>query len=199
MRRDAWPHAVGEEPFDALPELREALEPGRRVGAEDLEVDRGAQTEIRAGDRRRAAVAAVADGRDAGREALRGAEPRDVDVLVPADPRLALDVQRDPLGEVAEAVAETAVDRVLEVRVGVDEARDDHRVLVVRAGTELVGGADRGDAAVLDRDCAVLDRRALDRKHPVGGKDLAHGSVRLAASVRGARRSTSTPSQIEPS
>ena len=105
----------------------------------------------RTGDRGRAAVAAVADRGHARGEALRGAEPRDVDVLLPADPRLALDVQRDPLREVAEPVAEASVDRVLEVRVRVHEARDDHRVLVVRAFAELLGRTDRGDASVLDR------------------------------------------------
>ena len=67
-----------------------------------------------------------------------------------------------------EPVAEAGVDGVLEVRVRVDEAGDDHRARVMRPGAELVDGADRGDAPVLDRDGAPLDRRALDGKHPVG-------------------------------
>ena len=68
---------------------------------------------------------------------MRGSELRDVDVLVPADPRLALDVQCDPLGKVAEAVTEASVHRVLEVRVRVHEAGNDHRVVVARAFTEI--------------------------------------------------------------
>ena len=154
---------VENDRLDAIPDLGEVLERRRRICAEDLEVDGGAQAELRAGHRGRAAVAAVADGRHAGREALRGSEPRDVDVLVPADPRLALDVQGDPLGEVAEPVAEACVHRVLEVRVRVDEARDDHRLFVARAGAELVGSADRGDAPVA---------RSRPRRRSIGGPSI---------------------------
>jgi len=85
------------------------------IGAEDLEIDRGAQAELGAGDRGCAAVAAVTDRRDTGGKALRGSELRNVDVLVPADSRLALDVQGDPLREVSEPIAEASVHGVLEV------------------------------------------------------------------------------------
>ena len=90
--------------------------------------------------------------------------------LVAADPRLALDVQREPRREV-EPVAEARVDRVLEVRVRVDEARDDRRVLEALARSELGRRADRRDPPVLDAHRAVADRRALDGEHPVGGED----------------------------
>ena len=203
MRRDARAHALGERVAHAVANLGEACERGAGIGTEDLDVDRCPQAQLGARNRRGAAEAAIPDGGHTGRETLRRAELRDVDELVPADPCLALDVQGDPLREVAEPVTEAAVDGVLEVRVRVDEARDDHRVVVARALPELFGGADRGDPAILDRDRAVLDRRALDRQDPVSGDDPVHGSVRLAASACGsacgARRSISTASQIEAS
>ena len=81
-------------------------------------------------------------------------------------------MQADPLCE-AEAVAEARVHVVLEVRVGVDEARQDHRFLVVDGVAELLSLPDGGDraASVVDLDGAVADRRALDGNHPVGGED----------------------------
>src|SRR3954451_22996158 len=199
MRRDAGADAVRQRVGHALPPGGEALQCRRRVGAEDLQVDSRPQPELRAGHRGRAAVAAVPDGRDAGGETLGRAETGDVDVLVPADARLALDVQRDPFGEIPEPIPEAAVDGVLDVRVRIDETGQQHRVLVVHAGRELVTRSDSRDPAVLDRYGAVADRRAFDRKHPVGGKDSAHGSLRLAASIRASRRSNTTDNQIESS
>ena len=175
------------------------LERSSWIGAEDLEIDRGAQAEIRAGDRGCAAVAAVADGRDTGGQALRGSEPRDVDVFVPADPRLALDVQRDPFREIAEPVAEAPVHRVLEVRVRVHEPGNDHGVVMARSFAELLDRPDGDDAPVLDQDRAGLDRRPLDGKDPVGRENLVQASVTLAGSGRAARLSISTASQIDPS
>ena len=58
--------------------------------------------------------------------------------------------------------------------------------------------ADLDDPSVLPGDEAVLERRAVDREHPVGGDRLAHVS-RAAALSRAARRSSSTESQIETS
>src|SRR2546430_1095867 len=75
----------------------------------------------------------------------------------------------------------------------------DDRVLVVDALPEASCRAHPDDPPVLDRDRAALDRRAFDGQHPVRREDLAHGSDRLAASIRGDRRSISTDSQIEPS
>ena len=167
-------------------ERRDARERRLRVGAERLEVDDRAQPEVGAGDRGRAAEGAVADRGHARAQRLGRAEPRDRDVLVEADPALALHVARDPGREVGEAVAEAAVDRVLDVRVRVDEPRQDRAALVARAGAELGRRADRRDAAVLDRHRAVLDRRALDRQDPVGGEDVRHagsGSGRRAAAL----------------
>src|SRR5207249_9689584 len=99
----------------------------------------------------------------------------------------------------AESVAEAAVHGVLEVRVGVDEARHDRGVLEPLALAQLGRGADGGDAPVLDRHRAVLDRRSLDRQHPVRGQDAGHGSLMPAASESGAgrRRSSSMASTIE--
>src|SRR6266508_2224227 len=88
---DADPGGAG-----VLSALGEALEPGFDVAAEHLEIHDAAQAELRASQGRGPAVAGVAHRRDAGGEALRGAEERDRYVLVPADPRLALDVEPNP-------------------------------------------------------------------------------------------------------
>src|SRR2546429_1973424 len=176
------------------------LERPGRIGAEDLEIDGGAEAELSTGDRRCTAVTAVADGRDAGGETLRGSELRDVDVRSPVDPRLALDVERDPFREVTEPVAEAPVHGVLEMRVRVHEPGHDDGVVVARAFAEIIGLTDGGDASALDHDGAGLDRRALDGKNPIGGENSSHGSVTLlTGSGRGARRSISTASQIDPS
>src|SRR5438094_5117457 len=81
----------------------------------------------------------------------------------------------------------------------VDEAGQDRGVLEVGCRSELCARADRGDAAVLDRDGALLDRRALDRQDPGGREHPVHGSVRLAGSPLRTRRSMSTESQIDAS
>ncbi len=99
----------------------EALEGGARVVAEHLEEDRPAQPEVCTRGRRRADEAAVAHRGDSGAEAVEGAEPGDRLHVLEVDPRLALDVDADPVGE-GEAVAEAGVHLVLEVRVRVDEA-----------------------------------------------------------------------------
>ena len=61
---------------------------GARVVSEHLEVDDPAQPEVGARGRRRAAEAAVADGRDPGAQALEGAEPGDRLHVLEVDPRL---------------------------------------------------------------------------------------------------------------
>src|SRR5204863_7828727 len=100
------------------------------------------RTETERGGRQvgRAGVARVADGRDTGAEALDRAEARDREVILEAEERLALHVRRDPLVE-REPVAEAAVDGVLEVRVRVDETRDDCRAFEARPPAELRRGA----------------------------------------------------------
>ena len=72
------------------------------------------------------------------------------------------------------AVAEAGVDRVLEVRVRVDEARQDHRAFEDGARRGPVGDLD--DPSVLPGDERVSQRRAVDREHPVGG-DRRHVST----------------------
>src|SRR5438093_3201493 len=79
----------------------------------------------------------------------------------------------------------------------VDEAGQDRGVLELRSRSELSARADRGDAAVLDRDGPLLDRRALDRQNPVGGAHPVHRSVTLAGSPLRTRRSMSHESQID--
>jgi hypothetical protein len=167
VRGDAGTNAVGERRARTVADHGEALECGSRLRAEDLEVHRRAETQLRRCNRGRAAVAAIADGRHTRRETFGGAEPSDVDVLLPADSVLSLDVKRDPLRKVAETVAEAPIDGVLEMRVRVDESRSDHGVRVPRPLSELRRGTNGGDAAVLDRDGAVLDRRSVDREDPV--------------------------------
>ena len=72
----------------------------------------------------------------------------------------------------AQSVAESGVHVVFEVRVRVDEAREDDGLLVVDRVSELLTWTDPGDRAglVVDLDRAVADRGALDRHHPVGGE-----------------------------
>ena len=76
------------------------------------------------------------------------------------DPALPLDVQRDPRPE-REPVAEARIGRVLEVRVRVDEAGEDHRVREVLSRAEL---ARRPDA----RRCARR-RRSTTAPSRIGG------------------------------
>ena len=131
---------------------------------------------------------------------MRGSELRNVDVPSPVEPCLALDVQGDPFREVAEPVAEAPVHRVLEMRVRVHEPGHDDGVVVARAFAEIIGLTDGGDASALDHDGAGLDRGSCDGKNPIGGENSSHGSVTLlTGSGRGARRSISTASQIDPS
>src|SRR5262249_52893630 len=133
---------------------------------------------------------------DPRRERVGRAAAGDRDHRLVVERALACDVQREPVAEHA-AVAEAGVDRVLEVRVRVDEPRQDHR-----AG-EVTLGAARGDVddpPVLPGDVCVSQRRAVDREHPVGG-DRGHVSTAgpPALRMRLERRSSSTESQIEPS
>jgi len=115
---------------------------------------------------------------------FRAAEACDVDVLVPRDPVLPLDVQRDPLREVGQAIAEAGVHRVLEMGVGVDEPGDDRCAWVALVGrAELRERADRLDPLAVDHDGAVCDRRAVDREHPVGREDAAQRSQRSTRAV----------------
>ncbi len=96
------------------------------------------------------------------------------------------------------AVAEAGVDRVLEVRVRVDEAGHDRRVGVV-----ALGAARRhlDDPAALEAHEPALDRRPVDGQHPVGRDSSVHvlaaHVVPAAAVARAARRSSSTESQID--
>ena len=65
MRRNAGTDPLRKRVADTVAEPGEVLERLRRIRPEDLEVDGGAQTELRAGHRGCTAVAAVADGRHA--------------------------------------------------------------------------------------------------------------------------------------
>ena len=101
-----------------------------RVGPEHLEVDDRPEAELRRGGRRRAREAVVGGRRDPGCEEVGGAAPGDRQHLRLVEPALAGDVGRDPVGE-RPAVGEAAVDRVLEVGVGVDDSGQDQRSGVV--------------------------------------------------------------------
>ena len=185
VRRHTDPHALGLERRDALAQRRKVRHRLLRVGAEHLEIDDRPQPELGRRNRRRTAVAAVADRGDTACKQLRRTEPCDVGVLVPTDPPLALGVEPDPFGEVGEPVAEAAVRGVLQVRVRVYEPRRDHRLRVPNARPDFLARPDRGDPAVLDRDRAVGDRLAFDRQNPVRGEDVlarAHRDSMLAGS-----------------
>ncbi len=136
------------------------------VGAEDLEIHDRAQSELGTRCCRRAAEAAVADGRDSRAKALQGSVSGDRVRGLLVDPPLPFDVQAEPGCEV-EAIAEAGVHRVLDVAVGVDEARQDDCLRVVLVTTELGDRPHGGDQAVFDRYRSSGDRRSLDRDHPV--------------------------------
>ena len=121
MWRDAEPNAVPERGCNVF---TDALEP-LQIGPEDLEIHDCSEAEIGTGGRRRAAEAAVPDRGDPRPEALERAQPGDRLHLLELDPALPLDVQRDP-GPEREPVAEAGVGRVLEMRMGVHEAGEDH-------------------------------------------------------------------------
>ncbi len=116
--------------------------------------------------RGRAAEAAIAHRGDARAEALERSQPGDVLHVLEVDARLALDVEADPVSE-GQPVAEACVERVLEVGVRVDEARDDGRVGEAPALAELCRGPDGEDPAVLDRHGSVGDGRPGNGQHPV--------------------------------
>ena len=179
--------------------LVEAVE-RRGILAEDLEEDGRTQARRGGGLRGGADEAAVADRRDAGAEALPGAELCDRAHVVERERVLAPDVQPDPRDE-RQPVAEARIDGVLDVRVAVDEAGDDHAAVEALPLAELGGRADGGDPAVVgDRDGSSGDRLPLDRDDPVGGEDSHRNSAASAsAAARSQRRSIQTESQIESS
>ena len=119
---------------DAVPHRLETLADRLAGGAEDLEVDRSPEAEVGACGRGSAAEAAVADRRDTGAQALERTEAGDRLHVLEVDPRLALDMKADPVGE-PEPVAEPCVYVVLEVRVRVHEAGEDHGVVVVHVAS----------------------------------------------------------------
>ncbi len=147
---------------------------------------------------RSAAEAAVSDRRDAGPQAVERPQARDRLHVLQLDPQLALDVQADPVGE-TEPVSESGVDVVLEVCVGVDEAGEDHRLVVVLVAPELSTRSDVCDQSVVDRYGAVSNWRPLDRDHPVGGDDPheSSASAKSSSQPRFQRRSMKTESQMD--
>src|SRR5205823_3019053 len=199
VRRDAQEDAVVEMVGGAEPKLVELLQGVGGLGAEHLQIGDAAQPELIDRYCRSTAETAVPDRGDAGAQALGRPETCDRNVVLPPDPVLPFGMQPDPFREIGERIAKTGIDRIFEMGVRVDEAGDDCRVLEARTRTELGARPDRGYATVLDRHGSLLDRRALDRQDPVGGEHPVHGSVRLAGSPPGTRRSMSTDSQIDAS
>src|SRR5581483_420754 len=105
-----------------------------RIAREHLEVDDRAEPEVGRRSRSVAGDAVVGGGGDPRGERLDDAEPRHGEHLLRLEAALALDVRADP-GSERRAVSEARVDRVLEMRVRVDEARQD------RGRTEVALGA----------------------------------------------------------
>ena len=163
VRRDADPHE--RRLGDPVALLLELLRRERRVLREDLEVDDRAQPELGGRGRGGAGEAVVGGGGDARLQRVGDAEPREREHVLVVEEVLARGVGRDPRSERL-AVAEARVERVLEVRVRVDEARDDHRVVEVR---RRASRRDLDDLAALEADAAAGDRRPVDGQHPVGG------------------------------
>ena len=121
--------------------------PRRGLAAEDLEVDDRPQAELCGGGGRGAREAVVGGGRDARGERVGGAAARDREHVVAGRAGSCARMCVASQGPNGVAVAEAGVDRVLEVRVRVDEARDDHGVGVVAFGA---AGRDLDDLAVLE-------------------------------------------------
>ena len=114
--------------------------------------------------------------------------------VVGREAALALDVGPEPLSE-RRAVAESRVHGVFEVRMRVDEARQDHGVVVVALGAS---GGHLDDPPALPAHQPAFDRRPVDGQHPVGG-DFGHVASAAAAAARAERRSSRTESQIDAS
>ena len=125
-------------------------------------------------------VVVVEDGRAAGEHQLGQARARRGVLGLGVDPgpgRVELD---EPL-EQRRLLRPSARERLVEVVVGVDEARRDEgaaeRYPLVRLG--LLAGSHRGDEAVLDQDPAVgvLGARVVDREHVCAREQGLHGVV----------------------
>ena len=133
------------------------------------------------------------------REALGGPEPGDRLHLGAGRARLALDVRQDPRRE-REPVAEAGVDRVLEVRVRVDEARHDRGAREVLAGAELVAvptAAIRPSSIATAPSRSARPRRAApSRRRAPSGRQVRVSSSNAA---RSQRRSMTLASRIESS
>ena len=180
VRRDSEPNTGVEN------RLQLANAPASIVGlpgleAEHLDRDDSTETELRSSHRRRAAEARVRDRRDSGPQALGCPETGDREKLLGADTRLALDVSPEPRPERL-PVAEACVDGVLEMRVRVDEARNDDALRETLALAKLAGRADGGDPIALEGNGTALDRGAGDREHPVRRED-SHGGGMLSAAL----------------
>ena len=174
VRRHARAHEVGG---------RERVDPrlgaGAQVGpvAEPLDVDDRAQAGLGRGVGDRPRVAAVGDRRHARAEAGGRARAGLLERVVGPGGGLAPDVVLDPRPE-RHPVAEPAHRRVLEVRVGVHEARQDHRALEPLAG--VAGrGPDLGDRPA--RRCARPRHGSAGR--PSGRPSRPSGSQRLGCRV----------------
>ena len=192
MRRDADPDELVLAGGGAQP--LEADGGGVRVGAEHLEEDDRPQAELPAGGRGGARVAVVGGGGDPGAERVGGAGAGDREHLVELEQVLPPDVRLDPRPERL-PVAEAGIDRVLEVRVRVDEAGHDRGVREVALAAPP-GHLD--DTPVLVAHDPALDRRPADGQHPVGA-DGCHVPNVAAVARRALRRSSSTLAQIEAS
>ena len=135
-----------------------------RIGGEDLEVDDRAQPELGGCDCGRARERIVGGRRDPRRERVGDPAPRDREHLVEAELVLARDVRADPRSERL-PVAEAGVDRVLEVRVCVDEPREDRRAVEVPLRPARL---DRDDPPAVPAHARVAQRRPVDGEDPVG-------------------------------
>jgi hypothetical protein len=162
MRGDADAHELGLLHPRAL-----LLELARGFGGiqrEHLEVDDRPQPQLRCGGRRRPGEAVVGGRRNPGAQRFEDAEAGDRGHFARLETVLPVDVRGDPRPERL-PVAEAGVHRVLEVRVRIDEARDDRRIRVVPF---CAASGDLDDRAVLVTDEAAFDRRPVDGQHPVG-------------------------------
>ena len=200
----AWGEIPSRTSSESAPAIRSRIGSnrsriGESVGAEDLEVDRSLEPEIRAGRRGGAAEAAVADRRDSGPQAVERPQSRDRLHVLEVDPQLALDVQPDPVRE-REPVAEPGVDVVLEVRVGVDEAGEDHRlgvVLVARRGLRAFRRRRSAPSSIATAPSRIGGPSTGTTQSAEMTSHESSASAKSSSQPRFQRRSMKTESQID--
>ena len=164
------------------------------IVGEHLEIDRCAQAELGGGGRAGAGEAVVGRGRDPGAQRVGDAAGGRSRPCPPAEAALALDMRPEPRPE-RSAVAEARVDRVLEMRVRVDEARAGSRRRCggARHGPAPPRRSGRPPSARARPRSAARRRAAPSRPETLRSRRAGGGSsARVQSAGRAERRARST-------